>query len=154
MPGKFARETNVSTESSRAEIERTLRKYGATDMAYMSGQRTAAFMFKLNERTVRFVMEMPDPSAAEFWRTPGRKLDRSVDAASKAWEQACRQKWRALALAIKAKLEAVESGIACFEDEFMAHIVMPDNRTVGEHVRPRIAQAYATGGVPRLMLEI
>jgi hypothetical protein len=54
-------------------------------------------------------------------------------------------------LVIKAKLEAVESGIACFEEEFMAHIVLPDGRTVGEHVIPGIAQAYETGNVPALL---
>lgn len=41
----------------------------------------------------------------------------------KEWEQACRQAWRALALVIKAKLEAVDAGIVTFEEEFMAQIV-------------------------------
>jgi hypothetical protein len=51
-------------------------------------------------------------------------------------------RWRCLALVIKAKLEAVESGITTFEDEFLAHIMMPDGQTVGQHVRPNIASAY------------
>jgi len=54
-------------------------------------------------------------------------------------------------LVIKAKLEAVESGISVFEDEFMANIVMPDGRTVSEHVRPRIATAYESGEMPPLL---
>ena len=66
-------------------------------------------------------------------------------------EQACRSRWRALALAVKAKLEAVAIGITTFEDEFMAHIVMPDGLTVGEHVRPRIASAYESGQVTPLL---
>ncbi|MCI0660555.1 MAG: hypothetical protein L0220_05720 [Acidobacteria bacterium] len=69
-----------------------------------------------------------------------------------AWEQATRQKWRALKLAIIAKLEAVESKIATFETEFVANIVMPDGRTVGEHAMPAIEQAYLTGKTPRLLL--
>jgi len=63
----------------------------------------------------------------------------------------CRQKWRALALVIKAKLEAVESGISVFEDEFMAAIVMPNGRTVSEEIRPRIAAAYESGNMPALL---
>lgn len=68
-----------------------------------------------------------------------------------AWEQGCRQRWRALALVIKAKLEAVESGITTFEEEFLAHIVMPDGMTVGNHVRPTI-QAWYSGGQMRPLL--
>ena len=35
------------------------------------------------------------------------------------WEQACRQRWRALALVIKAKLEAIDAEISTFEEEFL-----------------------------------
>jgi hypothetical protein len=54
-------------------------------------------------------------------------------------------------LAIKAKLEAVEQGITEFESEFMAHIVMPDGKTVGHHVLPQISAAYSTGKMPKLL---
>ena len=43
-----------------------------------------------------------------------------------------RQRWRALALCIKAKLEAVECGITSFEEEFLAHVVMPNGQTFGK----------------------
>lgn len=76
---------------------------------------------------------------------------RTPDAAMKEWEKACRQRWRALALVIKAKLEAVESGISVFEDEFMANIVLPGGRTVSEEIRPMIATAYKTGQVQALL---
>ena len=63
-----------------------------------------------------------------------------------------RQKWRALALVIKAKLEAVESGIAVFEDEFMAYIVLPGGEeTVGDFMRPQIAEAYRIGAAPNML---
>jgi hypothetical protein len=66
-------------------------------------------------------------------------------------EQACRQRWRALALAIKAKLEAVEAGITSFEDEFMAHIVLPDGSTFGRWARPQIAKVYEENTMPSLL---
>lgn len=62
-----------------------------------------------------------------------------------------RQRWRALALAIKAKLEAVETGIATFEEEFLNYIVLPDGVTVGEFIRPQIETAYATGTMPKML---
>jgi hypothetical protein len=57
----------------------------------------------------------------------------------------------ALALAIKAKLEAVESGIATFEEEFLAYVVLPDGQSVGQHVLPNIEQAYVTNKMPPLL---
>ena len=62
-----------------------------------------------------------------------------------------RQKWRALALIVKAKLEAVESGIVTFEEEFAMHMILPDGRRVAEHVMPAIEQSYASGNVPPML---
>jgi hypothetical protein len=53
---------------------------------------------------------------------------------------------RALLLVLKAKLEAVASGVSIFDDEFLANIVMPDGKLVATHIRPRLAAAYAQGG--------
>jgi hypothetical protein len=55
------------------------------------------------------------------------RITKVADGAYKAWKQAYHQRWRALALAIK----AVESGIATFEEEFLAHIALPNGSTVG-----------------------
>lgn len=60
-------------------------------------------------------------------------------------------RWRTLLLCLKAKLESVESGIETFEDAFLAQIVMPDGGTVAEHVRPRIAEAYAANTMQPLL---
>ena len=53
---------------------------------------------------------------------------------------------------IKAKLEAVESGISVFEEEFLAHLVMPDGKTVGQSILPQVEAAYQTGKMPSLLL--
>lgn len=57
-----------------------------------------------------------------------------------------------MALVIKAKLEAVEAGIAAFEEEFLAHIVLPNGSTVGQFMMPQIAAVYETGRMPPLLL--
>jgi hypothetical protein len=69
----------------------------------------------------------------------------------KASKFACRARWRALALVIKAKLEAVESGITTFEEEFLAHIVLPDGTTLGQWAAPRLAHVYDTGAMPPML---
>ena len=66
-------------------------------------------------------------------------------------EQACRQRWRALALIVKAKLEAVEAGISSFELEFLPYPMLPNGGTVGAWALPRIALACATGQMPPML---
>lgn len=148
---QYAANTAVSAEQSRAEIERTLTRYGADQFMYGREATMAVVQFRMSGRVVRFVLEMPDPNDREFTHTPSRGTRRTDAAAEKEWERATRQRWRALALVVKAKLEAVESGITEFEDEFLAHIVLPDGSTAGQWMRPQIAQAYETSEMPPML---
>jgi len=148
---KYAQATNVPVEKSKAEIETLLMKYGADKFASGWDMQGATIGFQLSSRYIRFVLPLPDKMSPEFRFTQERRRERSDQEALRVWEQACRQKWRALALVIKAKLEAVESGITSFEDEFMAHIVMPGGNTVSEMVRPHISKAYESGKPLQLM---
>lgn len=148
---KYAAQTNVSVERSKAEIEQIVMRYGAT--GFISGwkDQQAMISFEVQDRRIRFILPLPDRMDRRFWRTPARGHERSEKQAYDAWEQACRQLWRALALAVKAKLEAVESRISTFEEEFMAHIVLPNGLTIGESVLPNLPQIMAGGPMPRLL---
>jgi hypothetical protein len=147
---RYAERTEVSSDRSRAEIEKTLRRYGASQFAYGWDRTGAVIGFTMEGRQVRFVLPLPDPADAEFTRTPtGRS--RSGSAADTEYERAVRQRWRALSLVVKAKLEAVAAGIAIFEDEFLAYTVLPGGETVGQRVGPAVAEAYRTGQVPALL---
>lgn len=148
---KYAENTSVSSSQSRAEIERTLVKYGAGGFMYGWQEDRALVGFTMNGKQIKFVLILPDKQDREFTHTPSRGQRRTVDQQEAAFEQAVRQRWRALALVIKAKLEAVEAGITVFEDEFLAHIVLPDGRTAGEYMVPQIEQAYTTGRMPPLL---
>ena len=106
----YAQNTTVSTDKSRSEIERTLQRYGADQFMYGWDQEKAVIGFRMAERQIKFVLPMPDKKDIKFTMTPGRGKIRSDAQAFKEWEQACRQKWRALALVIKAKLEEVLNG--------------------------------------------
>lgn len=147
---RYSKDTSVSSAKSRMEIEQTLERYGADSFLYGWEGPQALVGFRMQGRHIKFALPLPDKMSPEFWETPTGKV-RADAAALKAWEQACRQRWRALALVIKAKLEAVESGITEFDDEFMAHIVLPDGETIGTHMKQRIEHAYATGKMPALL---
>jgi hypothetical protein len=107
--------------------------------------------FRMNDRIIRFLL--PLPKKDEFRKTPSGRRIRNDASALIAWEQGCRQRWRALTLTIKAKLESAESGIEEFETAFMGQIVMPNGKTMSEITLPQIAAAYKSGKMPVAMLE-
>ncbi len=147
---RYAENTAVSSDKSRAEIERTLSRYGANRFLYGWDHESAVIAFEMHGRRVQFRLPLPDREDAEFTKTPTGR-DRSAAQSTEAYEQAVRQRWRALALVIKAKLEAVDAGITVFEDEFLAHIVLPSGETVGNWMRPQIEASYRTGTMPPLL---
>lgn len=147
----YAKDTKVSSERSRAEIERTLQRYGASRFLYAWEPGQAIIAFEAHGRRLKFTLPLPDRSSRALTHTPSRGHRRSPQQHATAYEQAVQQRWRALALVIKAKLEAIASGITTFEAEFLSHILLPDGRTVGEAVQGDIETAYRTGQVPALL---
>lgn len=145
---KFAQGTDVPPERSRAEIEGLVRKYGAGQFLSGYTQDRAMIGFAMYCRQVRFVITIPP--LEDFALTPGG-VKRALAAQKAAQEAEGRRRWRCLALSIKAKLEAVASEIVTFEEEFLAHIVLPNGATVAEHVQPQIREAYQTGQMPPLL---
>ena len=145
----YAAGTSVSASASREEIERTLTRYGADQFLYGWTDENAVVGFRMEGLQIKFVLTMPRRDEKRF--THHSRGARSPEAAAKEYDQAVRQRWRALALVIKAKLEAVQSGISIFEDEFMANIVLPGGETVGQFMRPQIAEAYRIGTAPSLL---
>ena len=144
----YAQNTKVPAERSRAEIEGILKRYGATK--FMSGydETQAVIVFEAYERRVRFILPLPDFEDARF--TPKGKK-RTYIQTEAAHEQEIRRRWRSLAAAIKSKLDAVETGITTFEEEFMPHIVLPNGQTVAEYMLPQIDQTYETGQMPPML---
>ena len=96
----------------------------------------------MSGRRVQIMLLMP--STDDYALTP-RNARRMAAAQRSAWEQACRQRWRALLLRIRVKLEAVGSGITTLESEFLANIVLPDGGTVSQWLAPQVEESYAAG---------
>lgn len=147
----YAKNTTVSTSDSRGEIERILQRYGAGAFMYGWEGSRAVLGFEIQERRYRMILPLPDRTAWEFTHTAARGYERSQKDADAAWEQACRQRWRAMALWIKAVLEAAESGITTLETALQPFVLLPNNHTVGEWMTPQIAVAYETGRMPPLL---
>lgn len=145
MSPQYAATTEVSSYKSREEIERTLRRYGATEFAYGTTANSALIGCTLRGRQIRFILHLPDPMSRKFTHTEAKGLRRSENGREEAYEQSVRSHWRSLFIVIKAKLEAVERGIVTFEEEFAMHTVLPGGMTVSELVTPAIEESYANG---------
>lgn len=148
---RYAAHTTVSVERSIGEIRTVLLRYGANGFAQAEGQGKFGLQFQMNERVVKFLLPLPSRDDKKYHRD-GRGTVRHQEYRDRRWEQECRQHYRARALAIKAKLEAVASGITSFEEEFYAHIVMPGGRTIYELTHDGVGAAYRSGKVPPALL--
>ena len=142
---RYASATTVPAERSRMEIERLLAKYGADQFAAGWDLENATLAFRARGRMVKFVLALPKKDDRQFTVTGARGLLRSSDTAFHAWDQEVRRRWRALLLVIKAKLEAVDSGISDFESEFLANIQLQDGSLFGGWAKIALAAVYDTG---------
>lgn len=142
----FAQQTLVPVEKSKHEIEVMLAKAGATGFGYMAQDNKAMLAFTFHSFGYKILFDLPKKD--EFAHTPGRQHRvRHPDDVYRFWEQACRSRWRAMALIIKAKLEAVEIGLTSIEKEFAGDMVMGDGQTVYDHLRT----AIVGGKVPKAL---
>lgn len=151
MPGTYAKETTVSRDRSIVEIERTLERYGASGFMYGWMPEGAMLGFVVGNRQYHLRVPMPDRNAREFTHTPKQGWVRTKQQAQEAYDQATRQRWRAMALYIKATLEAVELGIVTFDDAFLSFAALPGGGTVGQWARLELPRALATGQLSPLL---
>ncbi len=145
----YAESTSVPVRQSRTEIETLLERHGCDAIATMqdAADRTLAIQFRLQGRILRFNRQLPDPESDAVRLTP-TGIERSPSARAARFQQLERTTWRGLLLCIRAKLEAIESGIETLDEAFMAAVVMPDGSTLGDRVIPAIADTYETGRMP------
>lgn len=125
----YAATTKVPVGKTKADIDALLKKAKATATAVFEEETRAAIAFQMHGRRIMFHL-------------PLNKNDT---------DQKRRSRWRGVLLCIKAKLEAVDAGIETFEQAFLAHVMMPDGQTVGEHTKPMIAKSYESGTMQPLL---
>lgn len=149
----YAEGTLVTPERSQMEIASVIRKYGAE--SFVTGWdrgNGAVVSFVAHRRQIRFMLALPT-EWTEYRKTPTGQI-RYEQAARRFMESEIRRRWRSLLLAIKAKFEVIETGISTFEAEFLPYTVMPDGRTVAEHILPKVDQAIRDGLMPQRLLAI
>jgi len=96
---RYAENTEVPVDRSKAEIEKILMRYGADQFVYGTMTGRAMIAFRVNAKFVRFTLPLPDPGADEFKRTPTGRT-RKKEVVSKEYAQEIRRRWRALSLSI------------------------------------------------------
>jgi hypothetical protein len=147
MSSSYERGGSVSPGASREHIERALVGYGATDVLFSHLGKLSAIAFKGDGRQYRLIVSPPQPDG-----TPPLPDDTAEgplrEAGAKTFEGATRRFWYTLAMAIEAKLAAAAAGTATLESEFLAHVVLPGNRTVLDELEPIIDTAYRSGRHP------
>ena len=148
---KYAENTTVPIERSRSEIETVLKKYGAEQFMYFSEERRAVLAFRLKGCNIQLSVMMPrlDEIPARIGRGYGRLL--TAQKREERREQMARQRWRALVLYVKAKLEFIENELSTVEQEFMAQMMLPSGETVADWLLPQIETARKIGVMPRLL---
>ncbi len=149
---RYATGTDVPVDRSRTELERLLVAHGATGFVYGWDDVGTHYMvmFRMADRMIRLTVPRVDPASPEYTRTPtGRR--RTATAAKDAAQAEDRRRWRSLLLAVKGRLVAVADGVQALEAAFLADVLLPDGRTVGEWLGPQLDTAYATREMPALL---
>jgi hypothetical protein len=157
MP-RYARETTVPVERCRAEIEEALRSYGASEFHSERKDGHALVDFHLSTKSgdllIRFILPIPSATERRFTHYFDKRTrcerQRTKASQMKEHEQEVRQRWRALQMTLKAKLEAAECGISTIEQEFLAFIVMPEGVTVGGWMVRECLPQMREGQMPQL----
>lgn len=135
---EYAKNTKVPVSKSKTELESIFKRWGVDGfmLAWENGYDVIAFKY----RGLQARIPVPQPQRADFYTAV-------------AYEQALRQRWRAIILFIKSTLEAVDSGIVSFEQAFLPHLVLPDGRTVTDSLMPGIYVALEAGQIPPMLPE-
>lgn len=136
----YAAGTAVPLDRSKAEIERMLRRYGCNQFGsgWAQGEKGVSYAhvtFKHGSTSIMLALPMPNYNELA---KDGRGHRRNKTELDNAYAQEERRRWRALCLIIKAKLEAVSTGISTLEREFFSDLVLPDGSTLGDRLIPQL----------------
>ncbi|GAB3273614.1 hypothetical protein GCM10027449_11200 [Sinomonas notoginsengisoli] len=124
MRTNYVRGASLSCAALQADIQAMLAEAAAQDILLGPGNG-ASVAFSHGGRRFRIAA-----------RASGRAHDHG------SAQEAARHRWRQLALLLRAKLEAVDSGIVTFDQEFLGCMVLPGGGTVFQAAAPGIAAAY------------
>lgn len=145
---RYASNTTVPIDRSKAEIERNLARFGASEFGYWAGLDNAAVGFIY--RGVRIEMSLPYPTVEAFRHTPAGRERTDIQTKTEH-EKEVKRRWRSLAAVIKALLVGVDDGVLTFEDAFMPWIVWGNGLTTRQLLLPELQKAIESGKMPRTL---
>jgi len=134
----YAEGTTVSVENSRAEIEKLLRKHGASFFAAAQDNEHHRAMVLFVVGGAKYKLDIPLPTREQAQAEIRHRTQGNRDP-DKHREQRERERWRAVLLMLKAKLELVALGVSTIDKEFMSQLVVHGSHTLGE-VLPLLIQ--------------
>jgi hypothetical protein len=160
---RYAAHTDVPAHQSRSALDQLLAKHGAKNRGIMSDDSsgTAVAAFFLEGRAIRLSVSFRRPAEVlrDAEREPPRGWRQRTALQRQKWAetesaQEERQRWRALLLITRAKLEMIADGMSTVDREFLASIMLSDGRTVEERLVPDLPKLppsapLLTIGAPR-----
>ena len=133
---RFAEGTTVEVGKSRMEVEELLAKHGAMQVIIgTDSEHGGGFVhFAMDGRQYRLLVPR---------REGAKRNEKQLD----------RERWRALLLILKAKLEVVASELVTMEQEFLAYVMLPNGKTMGDEMAPQLVESYKSKKMPKLLPE-
>jgi len=117
--GAAYEDTSVSTDKSKAQIEKLLKKFNVKAIRF-TGYPSYGIL--------EFVREVADKQFVPYRLTVKPKVrDWSHNTASEL-DRAERQVWRVVYWWLKSKLEAIEFGLVEFEQDFLPYMMLTDGQ--------------------------
>lgn len=147
----YAEGTSVSVRKSRMDIEDMLERARARASYTAQSDGRAVVGFQLEDKHIRFELALPSKDEFSIRAVRGRKTKATPDQQDASWEQACRERWRALVLALKAKFVSIEAGVESTEEAFLAHVVLANRQTVLGWFRAQMEKGGGAGVLPPLL---
>lgn len=159
----YAERTSVSVDRSKAELEVLLKRAGAEAFAYAwkdvaiwreTARRDVTvriFQLGFTLKRLPIRVDLPMPGLEEFAKSPAGRIRTALQREA-AREDEEKRRWRSLVLVVKAKLEAVATGITTIEKEFLADVVVGGS-TVGQEFGGEVCRIVRDGKVPKLLGE-
>ncbi len=145
---RFAEGTEIDASRSMHEVITLLRRHGAEDVGYLGRNGYECVVFRVCNRTIRIGFPVPQRDDPQFKKSPTGRRRRNDDLAYREWEREVKRLWRSMVLVVKSKMEAIHSGVATFEQEFLPYVVLGNGRTVAEAIIPQLEAAEAKGQLP------
>ena len=136
-------DTKVAVSKSQDGIRKLINSHNGTGLILLSEPPREGFEAKIKLDTAYRIRIMA------ICRKIGAQ--RTDNALRNAQEQEVRRVWRVLYWHLKALFEAADSGVIDVRDVILPYIVLHDNQTLSDHVKPRMSELMNLENTARLL---